>query len=235
MKAFVIYQKENRASSQAAQVTARSVKRYCEDVEFFGFRATTPDTIADGLKEINQPNLEYTYPLGNEVKYHQEGDTKLRLTGYVANSVPVKLACTISHARLWNMSVQNNEEIMVLEHDAVFVKDFKPFNWKGGVLGLNNPIGATRRANILYEEIKQRSYYKIIDLPWIDVSTTPQGLAGNSAYIIKPEFAAKLLKKLNEVGAWPNDALMCKQLFPNELKVTYPFFTKVQGIRSHTT
>jgi hypothetical protein len=41
MKAFVIYQKENRASSQAAQVTARSVKRYCEDVDFFGFNATT--------------------------------------------------------------------------------------------------------------------------------------------------------------------------------------------------
>tara|TARA_X000001388_G_C2220735_1_gene119106 strand:+ start:921 stop:1628 length:708 start_codon:yes stop_codon:yes gene_type:complete len=235
MKAFIIYQKESRESKQAAQVTGRSVKKFCSDVHLYGLNATTPDTIEDGLKEINQPNLEYTYPKDNEVKYHQEADVKLRLTGYVANSIPVKLSCTISHARLWNMCVKYNEEIMILEHDAVFVKDFKPFNWEGGALGLNDPRGATRRANILYDEIKERSFHKAIDLPWIDVSTTPQGLAGNSAYIIKPDFAAKLLEKLDEVGAWPNDALMCKQLFPKELKVIYPFYTRVQGIRSTTT
>ena len=44
-----------------------------------------------------------------------------------------------------------------------------------------------------------------------------------------------LLEKLKEVGCWPNDALMCKQLFPNELKVIYPYYTRVQGIQSTTT
>ena len=63
----------------------------------------------------------------------------------------------------------------------------------------------------------------------------PQGLAGNSAYIIKPAFAKKLIDKLKEKGGWPNDSLMCKQFFPDQLKVVYPYFTKVQGIQSTTT
>ena len=62
----------------------------------------------------------------------------------------------------------------------------------------------------------------------------PQGLAGNSAYIIKPYFAEKLLNKLKEKGAWPNDALMCKQIIPT-LGVTRNFYTRVQGLRSTTT
>ena len=63
----------------------------------------------------------------------------------------------------------------------------------------------------------------------------PQGLAGNSAYIIKPYFAEKLLNKLEQKGGWPNDAIMCKQFFKGELKVVYPYYTTIQGVQSTTT
>jgi GR25 family glycosyltransferase involved in LPS biosynthesis len=72
--------------------------------------------------------------------------------------------------------------------------------------------------------------------PWVSSYTAmPQGLAGNSAYIIKPKFADMLLMKLKEKGGWPNDAIMCKQFFPMQLKVVYPYYTTIQGIKSTTT
>ena len=70
--------------------------------------------------------------------------------------------------------------------------------------------------------------------PTIDDITVPQGLAGNSAYIIKPQGAKHMLNLVKEYGLWPNDALMCKQLVPN-LYVTRKFFTTVQHTRSTTT
>ena len=74
------------------------------------------------------------------------------------------------------------------------------------------------------------------DAPFVLPETSlPQGLAGNSAYIIKPYFAEKLLNKLKQKGGWPNDALMCKQFFPYHLKVVYPYYTTLQGVPSTTT
>ena len=70
--------------------------------------------------------------------------------------------------------------------------------------------------------------------PTIDDFNVPQGLAGNSAYVIKPEGAKKMLALADEHGMWPNDALMCKQLIPT-LGVTRNFYTRVQGLRSTTT
>jgi len=55
----------------------------------------------------------------------------------------------------------------------------------------------------------------------------PDGLAGNSAYVIKPFAAQELINKYHELGVWPNDATMCIQLFPY-LEEYYPFITKVE-------
>ena len=50
-----------------------------------------------------------------------------------------------------------------------------------------------------------------------------------------PLIASKLLYSVEEFGMWPNDALMCKQLFP-QLKVIYPYYTTIQhGLKSTTT
>ena len=59
----------------------------------------------------------------------------------------------------------------------------------------------------------------------------PDGLAGNSAYAIKPWAAQQLITKYHELGVWPNDATMCKQLFPY-LEEYYPFITKVEQEKS---
>lgn len=61
----------------------------------------------------------------------------------------------------------------------------------------------------------------------------PDGLAGNSAYVIKPWAAQELVDKYYELGVWPNDATMCKQIFPY-LEEYYPFVTKVVQTKSTT-
>tara|TARA_Y100001972_G_C7645011_1_gene324091 strand:- start:1576 stop:2025 length:450 start_codon:yes stop_codon:yes gene_type:complete len=143
-------------------------------------------------------------------------------------------ACTVSHARLWKLCVETSEEIMILEHDAIFTRKIEKFEWEGGVLGLNDPRGATHSSGKYHNIVS--SSHGIKDAPWVgDPLSMPQGLAGNSAYIIKPYFAEKLLNKLKEKGGWPNDSIMCKQFFKNELKVIYPYYTTVQGVQSTTT
>ena len=69
----------------------------------------------------------------------------------------------------------------------------------------------------------------------VDDVEVPQGLAGNSAYLITPKGAKKLLDKVREVGLWPNDAVMCKQFFP-WMQVVYPYYTTIQrGLKSTTS
>ena len=86
------------------------------------------------------------------------------------------------------------------------------------------------------DSAKDFNGYTVSDSPWVDDDKyIPQGIAGNSAYVISPNMAIRLLKKVDEVGLWPNDALMCKQFFPNQLKQIYPFVTELQGIQSTTT
>jgi GR25 family glycosyltransferase involved in LPS biosynthesis len=115
--------------------------------------------------------------------------------------------------------------------------------WTGGICGINSPFGATRKASTF--DFKLKTSINLHDnikggleiVPYVDDPgdlPLPSGLPGNSAYIIKPWAAKKLLDKVLEVGIWPNDALMCRQFFP-WLQHYYPYFTKVQGTPSTTT
>ena len=62
----------------------------------------------------------------------------------------------------------------------------------------------------------------------------PQGLAGHSAYYIEPEGAKELLDKVETYGMFPNDAYMCRELFP-WIRVVYPYYTRISGESSTTT
>jgi hypothetical protein len=123
---------------------------------------------------------------------------------------------------------------MILEHDAMFTRKFDPdFEWEGGVLGLNDPRGATFNS-AQYHVLVASKGEGVHDAPYVADASRPQGLAGNSAYIIKPFAAIELLEKLKETGGWPNDALMCNQHF-DWIKVLYPYATGLQNVRSTTT
>ena len=57
------------------------------------------------------------------------------------------------------MCAEGSDPIVVLEHDALFTRKFATSDlteqWKGGIIGLNNPIGATRRAHVFDAQVKK--------------------------------------------------------------------------------
>jgi len=129
------------------------------------------------------------------------------------------------------------EPILVLEHDAVFTQkldtEYLVQLTKHGVIGINDPRGATRKSHVFHTLICE-SRWPIQPIPQIDNMEVPQGLAGNSAYIIKPFAAKKIIERVKEIGAWPNDAFLCYQNF-SFLGVTKKYYTRVQGLPSTTT
>jgi GR25 family glycosyltransferase involved in LPS biosynthesis len=158
-------------------------------------RATTPATLGDDLdlvKHIDTENLLWTWP----VKDEENGidlATGLYRRRYAAKNVNKVVACMISHMRAWNYCIDVDEPIVVFEHDALMTRKFfkddilNDPGFKGGIVGLNDPRGATRKAALYHERISQKEGLQptpIIDTP--SDPFFPSGLAGNSAYLITP-------------------------------------------------
>jgi len=140
-----------------------------------------------------------------------------------------RIGCALSHLMLWCVCYALQEPIMVLEHDAVFVREFEPFEFDS-ICMINDPKKATPRWEYWRKKMISRGpgvWQKTVIFP----DERPDGLAGNSAYVIKPHAALSLVELVRKHGLWPNDAIMCRQLIP-ELQEHYPFITEVQAERS---
>ena len=206
-----------------------SSQRMNNDFEIERFDATHSKNVIDQFKKLF---VDWTWPwIGEQLCFK----TGLTMSAYQTVDPNKRVACFMSHYRLWQKCVELNEQILVLEHDAQFIKklpadiDIGSFD----IVGINDPRGATRRSREFYNNIVHREN-DVQPVPQIDAWNVPQGLAGNSAYIIKPRGAKDLIAKVKEIGAWPNDALMCYQNIAN-MGVTKTFYTKVQGLPSTTT
>ena len=231
LRGYIIGDGLNETSNNAIKKCFSSLWDTESDVTLEYFKQTSPETLQEDIEKDLFP-IKWNYPLNNESKKDEEFGMILK--PYRTNSMEKVFACTISHARLWKLCVETSEEIMILEHDAIFTRKIEKFEWEGGVLGLNDPRGATHSSGKFHSVVASSNGIK--EAPWVeDPLSMPQGLAGNSAYIIKPYFAEKLLNKLEQKGGWPNDAIMCKQFFKGELKVVYPYYTTIQGVQSTTT
>ena len=228
MKAFVITLFNDKYSVQSAENTLKTARQMNDDLHIEMVRAITPDKIKDNT---------YSYPKEGETKTY-EGMT---LVGYKAKDVNKKIACSLSHMHLWNKCVEMDEPIMILEHDAVFTRKFRLGKLldaieDGDIVMINDPRGATRRGTVYHENIIRwdKGLNTIDGVNTVD-ENVPDGLAGNSAYIITPSAAKKASELQSTIGIWPNDALLCKQLFPKKLKSYYPYITRVEQRKSTTT
>ena len=167
--------------------------------------------------------------------------TGLKKSAYPTRNRLNRIACAISHYRLWAVCVKTNKPMLIMEHDAIFIQRLRYDNLLEdnhyNIIGINNPIGNTRKSHEFHKILQQsvdRENTGIVPVPTIDNFDIPQGLAGNSAYIIKPKGARMCIKAASEHGLWPNDALMCKQLIPH-MGVTKAYYTNTQRVVSTTT
>lgn len=230
MKAYVITLHGVEVSEEGARKCVESSVKVDNDFIVTPFHATTAD-----MAEVTLKGCGFVW------NYPWEGQTTDLATGLVKRAYPTKykerrIACSMSHYRLWYKAIEENEPILVLEHDAEFTNKLDYdyiLESRFDIIGINNPLAATRRAHQL-KDLIESSGQEIMTIPDIDDFNVPQGLAGNSAYIIKPAGAKNVIEAAKEHGMWPNDALMCKQLIPR-MGVTRKFYTKVQGLPSTTT
>ena len=228
MKAVSIVIKDNAVSELGYSRLVESSKSVDNYFDIVRCDAITPDKV-DNFMEIS--GIKWNYPWEGEVVDFATG---LKKSAYKTVNPKARMACACSHYSLWQESSTTNTTMLILEHDAYFTNkiDFDPKDVKAEILGINNPLGATRKSQLYYDMIMESAAsYQLV--PWIDNVYVPQGLAGNSAYIIKPSGAKHLIELVKQYGLWPNDAIMCRQLVPR-LGVTRKFYTNIQGLKSTT-
>jgi len=229
MKAVSIVIKNNGVSELGYSRLVESSKAVGNEFDILKWDAVTPNNVNSFMLGAG---IRWNYPWDGQV---YDFATGLKKSAYSTRNPKARIACACSHYALWQECMKTDSTMLILEHDAYFINkiDFDPSDTKADIIGINNPLGATRRAKLYYDKIIQNEMpFQLV--PWIDEMTVPQGLAGNSAYIIKPEGAKNMLKLVEHYGLWPNDAIMCRQLI-SKLGVTGKFYTNVQGLRSTTS
>lgn len=243
VKGFVITMSGNPDSVRMVESLEKSIRATSTELSLERFEAVVPKTdqggtsISHAMFEVFGKSVRWSWPTA-------DGDqfvcfrTRMLQKQYPALDQNRVKACALSHFSLWKKCVDLDEPIVILEHDAHFTRKFNPHNYIDedfGVIGLNDPRGNTRKGQKFHSMVSTSE--GIHHAPEIDDHSEfplPAGIAGNSAYIIRPYAAKELLEKTLEIGMWPNDAIMCRQLFP-WVRVVYPYYTNVQEGTSTTT
>lgn len=219
MIAYIITLTDNIQSVKSSEFCIASIYNTNSELNFEIFPAIDHNTVDN--------NINWKWP---SKKSQICPDTLLVKKAYKTKDIRKRIACAESHYRLWQIIADEKEPAMILEHDALFTRTFYEFEFEAGVLSINDPRGAT---------FESKKYHNSLDegeneVPWLTDTLIPQGLPGNSAYIVQPWAAKKLVELQDTIGWWPNDAIMCKQLCP-WISAYKPYFTKTQNTVSTTT
>ena len=116
MKSYAITLKGNKISEQGFDALWLSSKKLGNDFNIEKFEAT--DHIKVG-EEMSRWDLFWNYPW--------EGKVSCIATGLIKSAYPTavktkRMAAAVSHFRLWTECFETKEPIIVLEHDAFFIK-----------------------------------------------------------------------------------------------------------------
>lgn len=231
MKAYVITLDGNEYSEHAADRCITSAAQHNLVVEkWYGVDKTRAE------QEMSDAGLEWTW-----AKDNTEKDicpiSGLQQFPYYSNGqladLKSKIGCSMSHFYLWQKCAEMNEPILILEHDAVFINDMPVNPYFTAICQINDPVGATPKGQWWHDQMVKRNRGGVSNKTRIvqHDPNIPDGLAGNSAYMIKPEAAQQLIEKTHSLGLWTNDALICIQNFPY-LEEYYPFITIVKQTQS---
>jgi hypothetical protein len=177
MEAYVIYIQGHEDSEKFSDRCVQSIIDTESDLTVEKFPAITPS---------NMWKIKYTWPLRKKSTCPKTG---LILSAYKTYDNNKRIAAAQSHYMLWRKCATLNRPILILEHDAIFIKKFdsKILEWwpGKGAVSINNPIGATFSA----KEYDAKLTNGINEVPWLTGNDVPQGLPGHSAYVIYPEAA----------------------------------------------
>jgi GR25 family glycosyltransferase involved in LPS biosynthesis len=221
LKAYVITLEGHPYSERKAARCIESGAAFGVTVE--RFPATGPE---DAHRVMRELKLRWTWA-GQNDRPSACPITGLQQRPY--GSLAAKIGCSLSHYRLWQKCAADGP-ILILEHDAVFIRPLPDFDF-AGICQINDPSGATPHGAWWSAQMAKRGPGVWPKTP-IFPDNYPDGLAGNSAYVVKPHAAEGLIAAFHRLGIWPNDATTCRQLF--ELQELYPFVTRTEQEQSTT-
>lgn len=233
---YSIVIKDNLISESGYSDLINSSDMIGNNFEIKRFQAITPGDNDYVMKHLN---IKWNYPIdGNPVFDENLGLIK---SPYKTTNHNAKISCALSHYLLWLKCYNDNKPLLILEHDAYFINSFNPdfiLNQdRYQIVGINSPIGATRKAN-LYDKIitEDTSGNSIISVPRIDSDKRIiQGLPGGSAYFIRPHGIKRVIDFVKNHGLMHNDCILCYQLFDDILGVSKKYYTKVNKPNLSTT
>lgn len=222
MKAFVITLLGSQYSTDCAARCVDSAAKH--GVEVSRFDAVTKH---HSRHVMEARDLEWTWP---NIEPDVCPKTGLKRHIYKTADPNARIGCSMSHYLLWEKCYQLGEPILILEHDAVFLRGLPELPAEFGAIMLNDPGGATPKGFLWREAIKEKGAGVHAKTVVFD-DGRPDGLAGNSAYIISPKAARTCMAAYETLGVWPNDATLCRQLVDGLMEV-YPFVTRVEQTQS---
>ena len=231
MRSYVITLTNDDESVQGALKLVESAKKHDNTFNIQTFEAVIPEQVDTLMKHYK---LRWNWPWDTGDIDLQSGIFK---QAYLTSNKNRRIACFLSHYKLWRDCAKSKEPLLIFEHDAFVLRkiEWEKYEECGfHVIGLNDPRRATRKSEVYHEAVQKQDGF-CVPAPKIDLDNIAQGLAGNSAYYIKPEGAQKLIELVDEYGAWPNDAIMCRQLMPRRLGQAKKYCTTLQRMVSTTT
>jgi len=195
MKAFVITIEGHDLSNQAAERCIESGARH--GVEVIKWRATTPDDNPVSLFRAKGLN-----PNGFGESYSRTINC---------------MAAFLSHLSLWRHAADTDEDVFILEHDAVFVNRIPNINTRNSVISMGKPsYGKFNTPDTMFNPVKlmSKAYFP-----------------GAHAYVVSKDAAPVIVEAAKERAA-PTDLFFSNKNF-DFLYEYYPW--PVEAMDSFTT
>ena len=222
MKTYIIYLRDNEFSVKMATEAGESLDKFGIKYELF-----------DGVRGRNGINVLKSYGIKPSAHVKQETWTD------------GTIGCLASHYLLWDMCAEQDEPFLILEQDAVVIRDprvlldeikrachldaYLPFSSESDDQAHFNAYNQSMEN---YEPgVKKHpsnSFYAF----YSNKDVTGSTFRGAYAYILKPEGAREILSFIQKRGAFPADACLCESAtYLERANSTYvrlnPFFDRL--------
>lgn len=192
VKAYIIVIRGHKSSESTSAKCIELWKKHTS-VPIEVFNAVTPLTVEN---EYASRGISW-----NPIGHHSTIDLPVGSLSSASKNNLSKAACAMSHIKLWEYSANTNQDIIILEHDSVIVRDLaqsdvdmiqkSPY----GIVSFGE-VMPRKRTNFLFSE-------NSIDPDFPELEHTRCLSDGGSGYYVKSWAAKKLMEKIYDIGYMP--------------------------------
>ena len=120
------------------------MKQYVINIPSSKISVKNSQEVIDSAKEIGKIDVELWEGQHRDGAFRKMYEKNLRLKDRLSewenNSyLDCIVGCFMSHFSLWEESVRTDKRIMILEHDAIFINEYKDYYWDG-IVNIGRPL-----------------------------------------------------------------------------------------------